>query len=59
MTHATVIEPMMFSLVNSGRTTPIQRTADIGGAFEMGEFAELTIDKTAGGIYTARLNINT
>lgn len=58
VTHATIIEPVVLALIESGRSLPrIERTADIGGGFDMGEFAALTLDKTHSGVYTASLNV--
>lgn len=58
ITHATIIEPVVIALIASERSSPrIKRTADIGGGFDMGEFAALTIDRTQGGVYTASLNV--
>jgi hypothetical protein len=55
VSHGTVIEAPIVTLIDSGRTTPIEKMEDIGGSFEMAEFATLTIDQTKGGLYTATL----
>lgn len=54
--HATTIEPVVLGLVNSGRTIPVEKIADIGGGFGMEEVAEMYIERS-GSVYTARLNI--
>ncbi len=52
--HATHAEPAVIALVNTARSMPVAKTEEIGGAFEMGEFAQLTIEGTAGGVYRAK-----
>jgi hypothetical protein len=55
VTHASMTEPSLITLVNSGRSTPVERIADVGGTFGMAEFAELKIEED-GGIYKATLH---
>jgi hypothetical protein len=57
VTHATMVEPALIDMINSARSTPLQNAEEIGGAFSMAEFANLTLDQTDGGVYTATLNI--
>ncbi|MEK6901181.1 MAG: hypothetical protein AABX37_02465, partial [Nanoarchaeota archaeon] len=55
ISHATLIEHPVLALINSGRQTPITDINDIGGAFDMGEFAVLRVEQTDGGDYLANL----
>jgi hypothetical protein len=57
ITHATCIELPWMLVVNSGRDTPIERIEDIGGASSMEEYGKLTIDRTEGGLYTAKFEL--
>ncbi len=54
--HATVTEPTLIHLINSGREVPVGNAADIGGTTNEEEHAILTIDRTNGGLYSATLN---
>ncbi len=55
ISHATLIEHPTLALINTGRQTPIADINDIGGPFDMGEFAVLRVEQTDGGFYTAAL----
>ena len=55
--HATVVEPALIHLVNSERVIPVLCVEDIGGMFAQEEHAQLVIDQTDGGTYTAALVI--
>lgn len=55
ISHATIIEHPVLALINTARQTPIIDINDIGGAFDMGEFAVLRVEQTDGGFYTAAL----
>ena len=57
ITHATCIELPWMLVVNSGRNTPVERIEDIGGASSMEEYGKLTIDRTEGGLYTAKFEL--
>ncbi|MDO8741288.1 MAG: hypothetical protein Q7J54_06990 [Candidatus Woesearchaeota archaeon] len=56
VSHAVHIEIPLLVLIDSGRSTPIKKVEEIGGTFQMTEFAYLAIDTTGGGISTASLN---
>ena len=56
VTHASMVEPCMFALVNSARKYPVDKVEDIGGILDMAEFGQLKIEKSSG-VYKATLNI--
>ena len=43
VSHSTIVEPTLIHLINSGRDTPVERVADIGGTFTQEERALMTI----------------
>src|SRR3989344_7362322 len=43
VSHATIVEPTLIHLINTGRDTPVERVADIGGTFTQEERALMTI----------------
>ena len=55
--HATVVEPALIHVVNSGLSTHLKRVEDIGGMLAQEEHAKLVIDQTDAGTYTASLVI--
>ncbi len=55
--HATVVEPALINLVNSGIAVPVQCVEDIGGMLAQEEHARLEIDETDAGTYAASLFI--
>lgn len=56
-THCGISEPLMLSLMNSARQTPA-KLEDIGGIFQMEQYAQLILDQSAGDRYTATLKRN-
>jgi len=57
VSHTSLVEPPIISLINSCLCTPITSVKDIGGEFLMGEFSELLLLPTGNGSYESRLTL--
>jgi hypothetical protein len=57
VTHGSIVEPCLLALIDTTRRTPIQKISEIGGGLDMAEFAQLTVEESDGGVYTARLSV--
>jgi hypothetical protein len=56
-THATVADSVALALIETARSTPIKDIGEIGGGFNMAEFAQLVVEESQGGVYTAKLKL--
>jgi hypothetical protein len=57
VTHGSIVEPCIFTLIDTVRDSPVRKISEIGGAFDMAEFAPLVIEQSPGGVYTAKLRL--
>jgi len=55
ITHNGPGEVSILDLINTGRSTPIENMGDIGGTLAVEDIAQLTVDRTKGGLYTVTL----